>query len=199
VKALFYIVLMASVCLDATAAPKRKKKAAAVPPPAPAPTVITTKPEARRFSRGLAETPAGRISRFKLINAFGVHALAGGGVNTGGQFGYTPNNSMRFYWGPAMDFTLFSKGTLLNFLGGFWYEWKWPGSDSLYVHLGALAGIGFAKYVPGLSPTNLVAYVDTALATEIDDLVTLRGQLRPGFVGNRFAFLVNFNVMFRFY
>lgn len=195
-KALFYIVLAGSVCLSVTAAPKRKKKSV-VPPSAP--PAVVTKPEARRFTRGLAETPVGKISQFKMINLFGVHALAGGGVNTGAQFGYTPNPNMRFYWGPEMDFTLFSKGTLLNLLAGFWYEWRCLGTENIFIHVGALAGVGFAKHVPALSPTNLVAYVDTAIATELDDLVTLRGQLRPGFVGNRFAFLVNINVMFRFH
>jgi len=193
---LFHILVVCSFCVSGVAAPKRKKKKTIAPSP---PAIVATPDTRRRLTRGIAETPAGKISRFKLINTFGIQALSGAGITTGGQFGYTPNNSMRFYWGPAMDFTLFSQGYLFNLLAGFWYEWRCLGADNVLIHVGALAGAGFSRDVASLGSTNLSSYVDLAIATELDDLVTLRGQLRPGFVGSRFAFLVNFNVMFRFY
>ena len=189
--------LVLCFCVSLSAAQKRKARRVVLPPPPPpVPVERQSKPQ---YQRGLAETPVGRISRFKLVNFLGVNAVSGAGLITGGQFGYAPNPAMKFYWGPEMDFTLFPQGTLLNLLASFWYEWRCLGAENLAIHLGALAGAGFAHEIPGFPSTNLVAFVDAALATELDDLVTLRGQLRPGYVGNHFAFMVNFNVMFRFY
>lgn len=175
-------------------APKKKPK----------PSIPTfTQPSLERVDRprpkrGIAETPEGRISRYRFNSMMGIHVADGSGFVIGGQFGFIVGKQVPFYAGPEMNFTLFSKGNLFESLGGAWYEIS-LGSPTLRLHTGLLAGIALAKDLPSFPEIGYAAYLDASIAEEIDELASIRGQFRPGYSGGRFAFMMNFSVGFRFY
>ena len=139
-----------------------------------------------------------RFHRFKLNTLLGMNIVQGSGFVSGMQFGYAPWTSTPLYVGPEFNFSLFSPGSLFSLLFGGWYGWKLQGAPKLTVSLGGVVGPGFNTYLPSLPGTALVGFLDLAIAQEVDDLVAVRAQFRPGYIGNYFAFMMNFNVSFRF-
>lgn len=137
------------------------------------------------------------LTRYRVNSLFGLNIVRGSGFFVGTQIGVRAKRSLRFYIGPELNFTLFPSGHLFNVMGSTWFEIPLPDSTDLSLHLGALAGIGFSENVPNLARTHFTCYFDIAVAQDIDDLVTIRGQIRPGLVAGKMAFMMNFNVGFR--
>ncbi|MBI4406219.1 MAG: hypothetical protein HY537_18815 [Deltaproteobacteria bacterium] len=140
-----------------------------------------------------------RFFRYKTNLALGVEILKGStALVTGAQLGYAPIALVPFYIGPEVSFALFSRGSLLNILAGGWYELRVFGAPRLSVVGGLVGGPGFSAQLESLPVTSFVLFIDTAIVQEVSDVATVRGQLRPGLVGGSFAFMVNFNLSFRF-
>jgi hypothetical protein len=139
-----------------------------------------------------------RFFRYKTNFLIGVSILNGSGLVMGGQLGYAPFRGTPAYFGPEVNFSLFSPGSILDFLVGGWYEFRVYGAPRLSINLGALGGPAFANSMPGLNSVNLAAFFDACIVQEVNDLVSVRGQFRPGYLAGNFAFMMNFNVSFRF-
>jgi len=83
-------------------------------------------------------------------------------------------------------------------LVGGWYDVRVDTPTHLSLAFGLLSGVGFSSGLPQIKPASLVTYLDLAISQELDELVTVRGQLRPGMVGRYFSYQMNVNVCFRF-
>jgi hypothetical protein len=138
------------------------------------------------------------VAKYKLNTAMGMTITKGSAFNSAMQFGAVLSRKFPLYLGPDFSFSLFSPGNIFFIGGGGWYEFRWESSPKLLTCFGAVGGPAFVSQVGNFSPTNLAIFLDLALAQEVDDLFLIRGQMRPGFIGKTFAFMMNFNVSFRF-
>jgi hypothetical protein len=177
---------------------KTKAKAAQKPP-----TKAISKPKPDFFETKINEAiepadPSYRFHRFKLNTTLGMNVIQGSALASGMQFGFAPITSTPFYLGPEFNFSLFSPGSLLSLLAGGWYDWRVHGASKLTLSVGVVAGPGFATNLPSFPTSSLVTFLDLAFAQEMDDLISIRAQFRPGYIDKRFAFMMNFNVSFRF-
>ncbi len=139
-----------------------------------------------------------RFYRYKLNNSLGINIASGSALVIASQFGLAIDHTKPWYVGPELNFSLFSPGNVLAILAGTWYEMRVFGSPRMSIALGGVVGPGFASQIANTGGTVLVAFLDAVIAQDIDDLVTVRGQFRPGIIGGYFAFQMNFNVSFRF-
>jgi hypothetical protein len=138
------------------------------------------------------------FNRYKLNTLLGVNIVHGSAIVSGMQLGYAPKTAVPLYLGAEFNFSLFSPGSLFSVLIGGWHEFKIRGAPKLSLSLGAVIGPGFTNQLPYLPITPLVGLLDIAISQEIDDFMSVRGQFRPGIVGRYLAFMMNFNVSFRF-
>lgn len=175
-----------------------KKNKATVPPPAPPlPEPI---PTASKPSEIEAITGTHLFYKSKLHASLGWGSLRGNGSGfmVGAQLGYPLAKGSPIYIGPEVDFVLLSPGSLCNVLGTGWYEIHFDEGSPWSMALGLGAGAGFPQAAPALSKTSFAAYLDTVVSREIDDLASVRGQIRPGMVGGNLSLFVNIGVEFRF-
>jgi hypothetical protein len=149
--------------------------------------------------RRLPPAATAGIARYEFNSVLGVTICRGSALDTGSKFGYGIFNGERFYIGPELAFSLYSPGSILKVLGSLWYELPLSKDEKLLLIGGAAIGPGFTTQLAHLATTTLVVLGELALAHELDDLVTIRGELRSGLFGGNFANLVGFNVSFRFY
>lgn len=191
---LFLFILL--TCFAAEGAPAKKKKPAKKTPAA---TKVVPSPAPSPVPRRVVVAQEPRLARYRVNSLLGLNIVQGSGFLIGTQFGFKLKGRHAVYLGPEVNFTLLSGGHLLSALATGWIEIPFPSSSNLSLHLGILAGIGFPEKVPQLPANTFVTYFDAAIAQEVDGLVTIRGQIRPGMVANRFAFMMNFNVGFRLY
>ncbi len=162
----------------------RRKGTKKVPPPIVQPKKIETY-ESRFYS-----------SQLNTILGFGVARSSA--LVIGAQYGFAVSKVTPFYFGPEVNFALFSPGHALSVLAGCWYEWRVYGSPRLSIEAGALGGVAFTSALTGIGSTVPTAFLDLAIAQDVDELVTIRGQFRPGVISSIFAFQMNLNVAFRF-
>lgn len=145
------------------------------------------------------DSPAPTYHRIKANFLIGIDVVRGeSGLVTGGQFGYAPFRGRPLYVGPEVHYALFSPGSMLSACAGGWYELRVYGAPRLSVVGGFLMGLGFPASFPKFSQKTFETHLDIALSQELNDLASVRGQFRPGIVDSRFAFMMNFNVSFRF-
>jgi len=140
-----------------------------------------------------------RVHRYRANMAIGVNIVKGSSaLSMGGQFGYAFWDKTPVYIGPEVSFSLNSPGSLISVLGGAWYEVKIHRTPRMGLAGGVLAGMAIPSSHPTVKSASIAAFLDTAISQEVNDLVSVRGQFRPGFIGSHFAFMMNFNVAFRF-
>jgi hypothetical protein len=145
-----------------------------------------------------------RLTRFRLNSILGVTVLQRAGLGVGAQFGYAPISIVPLIVGAEFRYSQFSSdafipGSLTSILGSARLEVLLSTASRLSVSVGLLAGLAFANGLDRVAPLSFSAFLDFAIIQDIDDLISLRWQVRPGFVDRQFAFLGDFSVAFRFY
>ncbi len=161
-------------------------------PTTPPPPVTSTR------IRIVSDEDEQRVYSFKLNTFLGYQVTDASAASLGVQGGFAVSRPTPLFVGPEVSYTLFSEGRLLSFLLGGWYEMRLFGSPRFSVVVGGLGGIGMTDNLVNLKKNVLVAYLDAALSQDVDDLVSLRAQFRPGVVGDYFSFAMNLSVSFRF-
>ncbi len=136
--------------------------------------------------------------KYKFNSFLGLGIAQGSSIVVGGQIGFPISETSQAFAGPELGFALYSPGTLYTILGTFWYEFSVDSTTKSALSLGAAAGMVATNNLPRLSSLSYAAFLDFAVSKEVDDDVFIRGQLRPGIVGNYFALWMNMNVTFLF-
>lgn len=149
-------------------------------------------------SRVVSDEDEQRVYSYKVNTFLGYQVADTTAAALGVQGGFAISRPTPLFLGPEIGYALFSTGRLLTFLGGGWYEMRLSGSPRFSVIVGALGGIGMTDNVGNLKKNVLVLYLDSALSQDIDDLVAIRAQFRPGVVADLFSFSMNLSVSFRF-
>lgn len=139
----------------------------------------------------------GRFPVTKFNTVLGIQVFEGSALLIGGQFAILVAKSIPLYLGPDLSFALYPEGHVLSAFGGGWMDI--PLSQRLVLTSGVVGGPAFSEKLDRADPLAPAAFLDLALAQEVDDLVSVRGQFRPGLIGSYFAFTLSFNISFRFY
>jgi len=135
---------------------------------------------------------------FRIHSYLGVLIAKNSGSVYGINVAIVPDNDSLWYFGPEVNYSNPSAGSMMSVLAGAWRDFPIYGASHLSLGVGALLGPVFAATGTGYASPTYGAFLNTALCKEIDELALLRAEFRPGFVGGRFAFLMNFGVTFRF-
>jgi len=134
------------------------------------------------------------------VNHFsGLGLLRGAGLVTGLQVGFLLIREWAVYLGPEISYTLFSGAGLLETLATLWIDIPIPSTHSVKISLGGAGGLAFPRDLIGVRTPAPTAYGEIVVSQDINDLATLRGQIRPGIVAGESMFMVNLNLLFRFY
>ncbi len=179
-------------------APPSSVVEAATPPPAP----VSTTPAPSKLS-GATELKE-RVDDETRQYTFRIHSYLGVliGQNSGSVYGINvaiiPESDSLWYFGAEVNFSRPSAGSIMSALAGAWRDFPIYGASRLSLGVGALLGPVFPGPGTGLASPTYAAFLNTALCKEIDELAMVRAEFRPGLVGGRFAFLMNFGVTFRF-
>ena len=175
------------------------------PPPPEKPAKVTPIPVKKKAAPPSPSTQAlaadesnTRFYTYKLNTFLGIHISTNSAFAIGGQFGIAISGDMPLYVGPEISFSLFSPGSIMAPLIGTWYETRIYGSPRLGIALGLLGGAAFTSQIPALPRLTYAAFLEGVVSQDVDDLVSVRGQFRPGLVGGKFSFMMNFSVSFRF-
>jgi len=156
-----------------------------------------TKKETKKIST-IATTVFPKVSPIKLNTQFGFNLLSETGIISGFQMGWLVSSRTPIYVGPELNFMLFSPGSILNVLLGGWVENDWLGTSKKTIDLGFVAGAGFSEQQPKIKTTSFVALFDIAYTHRVDDSLSLRGQMRPGFIDGKLFASLSFNAQFGF-
>lgn len=136
---------------------------------------------------------------YMLHTLLGVNILeARSGVVSGAQLGFALGEREPWYLGPEVNFSLYSPGSILQTLLGAWYQLRVYRSPRLSVATGILLGASIPFDFAPVPQAAFTGFFEAVVSQELNDLVSMRGQLRPGFIGSKFAFMMNLNVTFRF-
>lgn len=138
-----------------------------------------------------------RFTRYRINTHMGMSIFKGSAFVSAIQWGTNLSEHSPYFFGPEVNFSLYTKGSLLGVLAGGWREWRSTAHSKLSWALGILGGAGFTSGLEGVPTTVLNMYFDTSLSQEIDDLSVVRAHFRPGIVGRSFAFMMAFSVGFR--
>ncbi|MCB0404541.1 MAG: hypothetical protein KDD51_07120 [Bdellovibrionales bacterium] len=137
--------------------------------------------------------------RYILHTMLGVNIVDGrSGVVGGAQLGFALGERQPWYLGPEINFSLYSPGSLIQPMLGLWYQLRIYRSPRLSVATGVLLGAAIPSNFTPVPNTTFSGFFEAVISQELNDLVSMRGQLRPGFIGSKFAFMMNLNVTFRF-
>jgi hypothetical protein len=148
------------------------------------------------------DTPAWKEERtfykYRLNSGLGARILttANFSIHTSFPIGFFAPKPL--FIGPVVDFSTQTNGYTLATLVGAWYEFRIKSSPRLGVWLGFNTGLEFSS-ASGIASQGLAIFADGALVQEVDDLVSVKAQFRPGLVGGAMAFYVSFCFTFRFY
>lgn len=173
-----FVLGLALISSQAFSIPKTKKETKKLPP-----VVTSAEPS---------------VARIKLNSQFGFNLLSGSAIVSGFQLGRLVSSGGDVYIGPEVNFMLFSSGSVINVLFGGWIENDWFHNPKKSIDLGLFAGAGFANKMPDWKTTNLIVLADISYTQEIDDSLSLRGQVRPGLFDKTLFGLILFNAQFRF-
>lgn len=135
---------------------------------------------------------------FLFSSGFGVQVLDKPGLALQGQLLFSINKKRTYYLGPDITYTLFAPGSSLTTAIALWYELKVYGAPRLSCLFGVAAGPSFNQGVGGFANTTYALFLDLALVQEVDDLISVKGQFRPGILGGTFTYVMGFQVAFRF-
>lgn len=138
--------------------------------------------------------------KYKINTTLGVNVLKGNSaLLVGAQFAYGPDPSAQFYIGPEISFSKFNSASLILVMAGAWYEARIYQTPRLFLAGGMLVGAGFTSDLGLVHRTSLAFFAEGVLGQDINDLFSIRAQLRPGFIDGYFAYMMNLNVQFRFH
>jgi hypothetical protein len=130
---------------------------------------------------------------------WGSVSNAGSAVTMGLRFGIPISSSGKVYFGPQVDYLLFSEGvSLANLLASAWWQFRLAKGSLWTLVVGGSGGAAVPYSLVNYPRTSWVAYFETALDREIDDLASVRLVVRPGLVHGNFSLLINVGVSFRF-
>jgi len=144
------------------------------------------------------EAAGGGLPKVKFNSFFGSQILDKIGFGIGAKLGLSISKKKRWYLGPDLHFSTFSPGYFLNLGLGIWYEIPVFGVPRLYAVTGLTSGVGLSSQLAGVSSTVPAVFLTLALAQRVDDLVDIWGEIKPGWFGSGFTFLLDLNVSFRF-
>lgn len=144
------------------------------------------------------EDTEGRSYTFRVHSYLGLLIARATGLVFGVSASIVPNPESSWYFGVETNYTNPAAGSVLQVLAGVWRELPVYGSSRLSLSLGALAGPVFPALTTGYPKLTYATYLNVGLCKEIDELAMLRAEFRPGLIDSRFAFLMNFGVVFRF-
>jgi len=158
-----------------------------------------TQKKKKRKSSTVRRRQRRRTYAYRLNAALGVDIVGGeSGVLVGGQFGFALGEDKLFYIGPDISFTKFSDGSLINVLLSGWYHLRLKGAPRLGIEGGIAVGAAFPSNVQRVSNTSLALFLDAVIVQQVNDFFSVRGQFRPGVIGENFAYMMSFNIAFRF-
>jgi hypothetical protein len=135
---------------------------------------------------------------FLFSSGFGVQVLDKPGLALQGQLLFSVNKKRSYYLGPDLTYTLYAPGSSLTTAIALWYELKVYGAPRLSCLFGLVTGPTFNQGVGGFANTTYAVFLDLALVQEVDDLISVKGQFRPGILGGTFTYVMAFQVAFRF-
>lgn len=138
--------------------------------------------------------------KYKLNGALGIDIVSGLGsaFHIGGQLGFAVWDGVPFYVGPDVGFSLFSPGNTISTAVSAWYELRIYGAPRLSMSLGAGIGPVITSNIQQYNSLTYQGFLDGCIVQEINDIASVRGQLRPSMVGGYFGLNMNLNVQFRF-
>lgn len=141
---------------------------------------------------------SGTSPSFLFSSGFGVQVLSKPGLALQAQMLFSVNKRRTYYVGPDITYALFAPGSALTTGAALWYDMRLYGSPRLSAIFGLIAGPSFTTSLGGFSHTTYALLLDLALVQEVDDLISVKGQFRPGILGNTFTYVMSFQVAFRF-
>lgn len=136
--------------------------------------------------------------KYRYNSLLGMGLAKGSSVIVGGQLGFPINEDGSAFAGPELDFALYSPGSLYALLGTFWYDFRLDRSTKSALSLGGAAGMVSTDRLTAFPSLTYAAFLDFAVSSQVDEDVYIRGQLRPGIIGNYFALWMSMNVTFLF-
>ena len=137
--------------------------------------------------------------KFKFNSYLGAILVGSLDITVDEQFGYAPFNGVPFYVGPEIEFSAFSPGYLVSGLASAWYELRLTGAPRLALVGGVAAGVAFHDVALNQPSPGFCAVGDLGLVQDVDDLVSLRADLRPQIVGTNPGIAILAGVSFRFF
>lgn len=137
-------------------------------------------------------------SLYKINTGLGMQLLSGTSVLVQVQLGKRLWAHTPLYVGPEASLALFNVGSLTSFFGSVWYEFRLQQSSNLGLALGGLVGVASPSRLEVLRSSSLAVLGDIVVFQDLDDLASIRGQIRPGVVGSRFSMMMSLNASFRF-
>lgn len=146
----------------------------------------------------LMNSPKIGHARTKLNAQFGLNFVSGSAVVTGLQVGRLVYSKFPIYFGPEINFMLFSPGSIFNVLVGGWVESRVFSDPKKTLDFGLFLGPGFSNQRVNWKTTTSVILTDITYTQEMDESLSLRAQLRPGAIGGKMVCGLNFNAQFRF-
>lgn len=163
---------------------------------------VSSSPEVEAPTQPMASTSyqamSGSSPRFLFSSGFGVQVLSKPGLALQSQLLFAVGKKREYLIGPDFTYTLFAPGNALTVGLGGWYDLKIYGAPRLSCLFGLIAGPVFNSAVTGFSNTSYAVLFDLALVQEVDDLISVKGQFRPGILGSAFTYVMSFQVAFRF-
>ena len=175
---------------DKTEAPSTK--------PATPSSKADAKPGAAEMREMSSDETEGRSYTFRIHSYLGLLIARTTGLAFGVSAAIIPNPESSWYFGVETNYTNPPAGSVLQVLAGVWREFPVYGSSKLSLGLGALAGPVFPALTTGYPKVTYATFLTVGLCKEIDELAMIRAEFRPGLIDSRFAFLMNFGVVFRF-
>lgn len=143
------------------------------------------------------DPPKPIMARTKLNAQFGFNTFSGSAVVSGFQVGRLIYSKFPIYIGPELSFMVFSPGSVLNVLWGGWVESRIFTDPKKSLDFGFFLGPGFSNQRPGWKTTNAVLLLDISYSQEMEDFLTLRGQIRPGVFDGKVLGMMIFSAQFR--
>ncbi|MBY0372260.1 hypothetical protein K2X33_16385 [bacterium] len=197
--------LALSLAVPASAAKKTKlapRKAVRAAPVRPAPerrlteAPSTPAPASNNTARHTLERPG--TFRRQFLSGFGTLTLDVPTVALDSQLRFLVSDRWPLYVGGDVLIALPTYGHFLSANAGVWYDFLLAAEPAATLSVGVLGGPAFVRRIPGYPDSSITAFVDASIGFEIDELASVRGQVRPGIVGGRFAFSVAALIGFRF-
>lgn len=131
-----------------------------------------------------------------LNSGYGFQTLHRVGFTFQAQIHFPINTSHSLFMGPDVTYTLFSPGEALQVAIGIWKEWLFYENPRMSALVGLSAGPAFTNNL-GTPPTSYAVLLDISLVQQLDDLVSVKAQFRPGLLAGDFTNGMTFQIVFK--